>query len=85
MKRGRRPAKAPTPQSNSRGLSVPTRPERYVRLAELVGEILADVHVRTIRAYEALEDGDPRFASDLLHDLAGALAEWRAAFEREAA
>jgi hypothetical protein len=37
MKRGRRPAKAPAPQPNSRGLSVPTRPERLriVRLGEL--------------------------------------------------
>lgn len=49
-----------------------------------VSEVLTDVHARTIRAYEALEDGDPGFASDLLHDLTRELAEWRAAFEREA-
>jgi hypothetical protein len=53
-------------------------------VSELVSEILTDVHARTIRAYEALEDGDPGFASDVLHDLAGELAGWRAAFEREA-
>jgi hypothetical protein len=49
---------------------------------ERVGEILTDVHARTIRAYEAIEDGDAGLASDLLHDLARELAEWRAAFER---
>jgi hypothetical protein len=52
------------------------------RLA-LVSEVLTDVHARTIRAYEALEDGDAGLASDLLHDLTRELAEWRAAFGRE--
>lgn len=54
------------------------------RLA-LVSEVLTDVHARTIRAYEALEDGDASFASDLLHDLALEVAGWRAALEREPA
>lgn len=48
-----------------------------------VGELLADVHARTVRAYEAIEDGDPGLASDLLHDLAQDLAERRAALEGE--
>jgi hypothetical protein len=56
-----------------------------VSVPEFVGEILADVHARAIRAYEAIEDGDAGLASDLLHDLAHELAEWRAALEREAA
>ena len=50
-----------------------------------VDAALADVHARTIRAYEAIEDGDAGLASDLLHDLARELTEWRAAFERETA
>jgi len=50
-----------------------------------VDEILTDVHARTIRAYEAIEDGDAGLASNLLHDLARELAERRAAFERKAA
>ena len=74
MKRGRPPAKQPTPH-NSPGISVPSRSER----------LLADIHVRTLRAYEAIEDGDAGLASDLLYDLACELAEWRAAFERKAA
>jgi hypothetical protein len=56
-----------------------------VSVPELVGEILTDMHSRAIRAYEAIEDGDPGLASDLLHDLARELAEWRAVIEREAA
>lgn len=80
--RERPPTKRPNPNSNSPTVSVPTRPERlrYVR----ADAILADVHARTIRAYEAIEDGDADLASDLLHDLTRELAEWRAAFEREA-
>jgi len=50
-----------------------------------VAEILADVHARIVRAYEALEDGELGFASDLLHDLAAELARWRAELEREPA
>ena len=52
---------------------------------ELVAEILTDVHARTIRTYEAIEDGDTALASDILHDLAHQLAKSRAAFEREVA
>jgi hypothetical protein len=75
MKRGRRPSKAPTPQHNSPRIGVPTLSER----------LLTDIHARTVRAYKAIEDGDSGFASDVLHDLAGELAEWRAAFERRTA
>jgi hypothetical protein len=47
--------------------------------------VLTDAHARVVRAYEALEDGDIGFASDVLHDLACELAARSAACDREAA